>query len=143
MAGAPNPLEKRPVAGTFMNAVTSVSNYAANAICSTLLSGAGTAEVLAVTQLLVTSTGATAAACSTISLSGISTSQISGNTVSMVFGVPAGAGVPAVPLSVNFDPPLLSTPGGQIRAQMNALGAGHVGAHIVLSGKIVPKTSSS
>lgn len=138
MAGAPNPLEKRPVAGLNTPAITALSNYAANAICSALLTGAASTEVVALSHMLVTSTGATAAACVTLSLSGISTAQITGNTVSMVFGCPAGAGVPATPLNVNFDPPLISTPGGQIRAQMGALGTAHVGAHIVLNGKIAP-----
>lgn len=140
---ASNQLEKRPVAGIATPCVAAVSNYAANAVCSVLITGALTAEVMALTQMVVTSTGATAAACVTLTISGISTQQISGNAVSMVFGVPVGAGVPAVPLTVNFDPPLLSKPGGTIKAQMDALGAGHVGAHIVLGGKVLPSTPSS
>jgi len=139
----PNPLDRRPTSGTITPAMSGVSNYAANAVCSVLLTGVSASEVIALTQMSVTSTGATAAACVTLSISGLSTSQISGNTVSVVFGVPAGAGVPATPLNLTFDPPLLSTPGGSIRAQMGALGAGHAGAHIVLGAKVLPKTTSS
>lgn len=143
MPGAPNPLERRPVAGPMTPALSAVSNYAANSICSVTMSGAASGEIIGLTQMVVTSTGATAAACATLTISGVATAQIAGGSVSMVFGVPTGAGVPAVPLVVNFDPPLFSKPGTAIAVHLGALGSGHVGAQIVLGGKLLPKTSSS
>lgn len=141
---APNTIERRPVGGVVVPAVTAQSQYVANAECSVQLSGAvSTAEVVALTQMIVTSTGATAAACVTVTISGLTTQQIGGNSVTYVFGVPAGAGVPAIPFAPSFDPPLMSKPGGAIRAVMGALGAGHVGASIILNGKIVPATGMS
>lgn len=140
---ASNPLERRLIAGVAAAVVTASSGMIANAIGSVLIGSTSTQEVTGLTQLLVTSSGATSAATVSLTISGISTQQISGGTVSMMFGVPAGAGVPAVPLSVAFDPPLMTKPGQQIRVQMAALGTGHAGAHIMLGAKIAPASAGS
>jgi hypothetical protein len=55
----------------------------------------------------------------------------------MCFGVPAGAGVPAAPLDVNFDPPLIPIAGGAIKVEMPSLGTAHAKASITLLGKLI------
>lgn len=138
-----NVLDKMQIGGVSVPAITAQSNDAADAICSATLTGITSSQLIGLTQMIVTSTGATAAACVSLQLSGLTTSQIAGGVVSTVFGVPAGAGVPATPHIVNFNPPLFSQPGGTIRAQMGALGSGHVSAKIVLNGKVVPRPSGA
>lgn len=133
-----NPAKKLQVGGTCTRAISATSNEAANAICSAAFSGLTSTEIAACTQVMVTSTGATAAACTTLLITGIATGQVAGNALRFVFGVPAGAGVPATPLDLRFEPPLLSTAGGTIRAQMGALGTGHVTATINLNGEVYP-----
>lgn len=140
---APVTNEKVPVSGTVIQAIAAQSNSAANAICSVILTGISSATIIGLTQMIITSTGATAATCASVTISGISTNMIAGGALTMMFGVPAGAGVPAVPLVAPFDPPLLAAPGGTIRAQMGALGTGHVQANINLVGKVLPATASS
>lgn len=130
-------IERVTPGGQVIQAVAGTSNYAANAVCSITLAGA-TNQILAITRAIVTSTGATAAACVTLTISGVSTSEIASGTMSMVFGVPAGAGVPASPLVLSFDPPLVGVTGTAMTAQMAALGSGHAGAHINLLAKVIP-----
>lgn len=140
----PNPLERVPVAGINVKAQAASTGQVAAAQASVQLSGATATEVNALTQLIVTSSGATSAACVTLQITGISTQQITGNTMTFMFGVPAGAGVPATPLIVGFDPPLLSKVGVNIKAEMPTLGSGHAGACIDLLGKVVsPPTASN
>ena len=139
----PNPLERLAVAGTVVEAQAASTGQVVAAQASVQLSGAGALEVNALTQLIVTSTGATSAACSTLQITGLSTQQISGATLTLMFGVPAGAGVPAVPLVVNFEPPLLSKIGTNIKAELPSMGAGHAGLCINLLGKVIRATGSN
>jgi len=134
-----NPRTKLPVAGVSPQAITQVSMAASNQIASVRLSGINSAQILGLTGLTVTSTGATAAACVTVTITGISSAQVSGGVLTYVFGVPAGAGVPAIPLDLAFSPPLYSTPGGAIVAEMSALGSGHARATMVANGEVFPR----
>jgi hypothetical protein len=135
-----NPLERVPVAGVIPMTLVANSQEVANALASATLTGATASQMIALTQAVVTSTGATAAACVTFQLSGLNTNQISTGVLNLVFGVPAGAGVPAAPLVLNFNTPILGAPGGDITASLSALGTGHAGATIALFGKLTRAT---
>jgi hypothetical protein len=130
--------EKIPNGGTVVQGLAATSGLVANAVASVQLSGTTSSHLAGLTQMIVTSSGATAAAAVTLALTGIATAQIAGAAINMVFGCPAGAGVPADPLIVTFDPPLVPAAGGTIKAELSALGAGHVRASVVLLGKLMP-----
>lgn len=142
---APNPLDRIPVGGTIVSSQAASSGQFAASQNSVQLSGASTntAMINALTTLVITSSGATAAAIVTVQITGISTAQLSGNTMTLTFGCPAGAGVPATPLVINFEPPLLSKPGTNLKVEMPTLGTGHAAACINLLGKVVRATGSN
>lgn len=132
------PNERIPQSGPLVGAVSATSALAANAVCSAQLGAVSATQSLGLTLAIVTSTGATAAACTTFQITGLNTTQIAGGQITAVFGVPAGAGVPATPLVLKFDPPLMAAPGSAINAQIGALGSGHAAASINLIGKVMP-----
>jgi hypothetical protein len=65
----------------------------------------------------------------------VTVSGLLGGSRIYIFGVPAGAGVPATPLVVDFNPPLpASATNTSIAVSMPTLGAGNTNAAVVAQG---------
>lgn len=77
-----------------------------------------------------TAGGATAAAVVSLTVTGLL-----GGTLTYTFGAPLGAGVPATPLVVEFDPPLQAASAStDVVVSMPSLGTGNTNASIVAHG---------
>jgi hypothetical protein len=109
--------------------VTASSGNVANATATATLA-ATTGMQWSVTGLEITAGGCTAATMVSASVTGLY-----GGTVTYAFGCPLGAAVPAVPLVVNFNPPLdAAAVGGAIVLTLPALGSGNTNAAVAIHG---------
>lgn len=105
------------------------SGNVANASAAATLTGVS-AKTMYLTGFEITAGGATAAAVVNVTVAGL----LGGSRI-YTFGVPAGAGVPATPLVVAFDPPLpASATNTSISVTCPALGTGNTNATVVARG---------
>lgn len=103
-------------------------NVAAATATATL--GAVASKTMYLTGFTCTAGGATAAAVVDVTVAGL----LGGSRI-YTFGAPAGAGVPATPLNVAFNPPLpASAVNTAISVSFPSLGAGNVRAAVVATG---------
>ena len=109
--------------------ITASSGVVGNATAYANLTGGNTTTVY-LAGFEVTGGGATAATVANVTVTG----TISGN-LSYVFGAPLGAGVPAQPLTIEFNPPIpasaVNTP---ISISVGALGTGNTKAAVTAHG---------
>ena len=105
------------------------SGNVANATATATLTGVAL-KTMYITGFTMTAAGATAATSVQLTVSGL----LGGSRI-YIFGVPTGAGVPATPLNVAFDPPLpASAVNTSIAVSCPALGAGNLLAAVVAYG---------
>lgn len=105
------------------------SGNVANATATATLTGVAL-KTMYLTGFTITAGGATAAAVVQVTVSGL----LGGSRI-YIFGVPAGAGVPATPLNVHFNPPLpASAVNTSIAVSVPALGTGNTNAAVVAQG---------
>lgn len=111
------------------NVVIASSGNVANAVATaTIAAQAGKTNYL--TGMLVTAGGATAASVVTCTLTGLQ-----GGNISFIFGVPAGAGVPAAPLVAPMPHPHPASGANvAIVASCPALGAGNTRMVVTIRG---------
>lgn len=115
-----------PAGATMVN--VSSANGAAAQITATMPAVAGQTNYI--TGFEITAGGATAAAVVDATVAGLL-----GGTATYVYGAPAGAGVPATPLVVTFNPPIpASAANVAIVVTLPSLGAGNTKARINLRG---------
>ena len=108
--------------GTYVGASSQGGNQA-----NTVTLPAAATKTTYITGFEITGMGATAAAGIVATLTGL----LGGNALNYIVGVPAGAGVPINPLTVEFDPPLpASAVNTAIVLTVPTFGAGNVAAAV-------------
>lgn len=111
-----------PVGATQITATS--GSVAAGVAAATL--AAATAKSTYITGLSVTAAGATAAAAVSLTITGVV-----GGPLTYVFTAPAGVGVPAPSLNLNFTPPLKSSAvNTAIVVSLPSLGSGNTAAAV-------------